>query len=118
MVEEDSHVGPEVQLPLLCKVAQQASCLRPKRAEAFLPPLTEEPELKRRSQLKVANSEIDNFLDPATCVEHGRQQNIIASSIPSGAVDSRKDRFDFLLLKVVHAVFLGAFEGNAQNTLG
>ena len=102
---------------LLAMIAKYMGGLRPQRAEAFFPAFAEEPDLKRPYQLQIPRPQVNDLLHARSCVEHGRQQGVVATAIPTCSADSRKNRFDFITFKVFDDALASAFEGNAQNAL-
>ena len=104
-------------MALLAMIAEDMGGLWPQRTEAFFPACAEEPDLKGSYQLQIASPQIDDLLHARSGVEHGCQKGVVAATIASCSVDSRKDHFDFSAFEVFDNALTSAFEGNAQNAL-
>jgi hypothetical protein len=117
MVQEHSAFGAKVQLSLCAKRTQFLVSLWPQGAEPLLAAFTEQAELIRSGQLKIAGPQVEHLLDAGSGVEHGHQQRIVAAPVPTRSVYSRKDGFDLGILKVLNDALSGAFEWHCENAL-
>jgi hypothetical protein len=117
MVQEHFAFGAQVELSLCAKRAQFLGSLWPQGAEALLAAFTEQAQLIRSGQLKIAGAQVEHLLDAGSGVEHGHQQSIVPAPIPTRSVDSRKDGFDLGILKVFNDALSGAFEWHCKNAL-
>lgn len=68
--------------------------------------------------MEITYAQIRGLLDAAAGVEHRCQQRVVAVSLDSGPVDGLENRVDLLIFQVVDGSLSGAFEGNAEDTLG
>src|SRR6266536_2034859 len=117
MIEKDSCIRAEIQMAFLAMIAKDMGCLRPQGTKSLLPPFAKKPQLKRANELKITSPHIDDLLHTCACVEHGCQQGVVPATIPTFSIDSRKDGFDFVMLKILDYALTGAFERNAHNLL-
>ena len=117
VIAEDRLVGLQLTSALGQQGTQQVGGLRPQRADAFLPPLAVEADLRGCVQPQVGDAQDDDFLDPGAGVEHGGEERIVAAAVDGTAIDNAQDGFDLLVLEVLHGAAAGPLERDGEDAL-
>jgi hypothetical protein len=117
MIDKERFDGVSRQLSRGKERAKELGSFWPQWTEALLATLSEEANLIRTNELKIAGMYAQKFLGTRPCVEHHRQQDVVSLPTKSAAVDGREHRLDFLIFEVLHGLDASAFEGYAEDSL-
>jgi hypothetical protein len=99
------------------KVTEQLSGLWPEGTEPLFAALANQSNVKGFEQLEIADSQIDDLLDPRAGVEHGGEQRVIALALDGTAIDRSEHCQDLLVLQVLNRPRAGALEWNGEDSL-
>jgi len=91
--------------------------LRPQRAKALLPALSEEAHLEGAEELEIAGADVEHLLHASSGVEHRDEKGVVAAAVALGAIDGLENGLDLVVLEVLDGAVAGPLEGNGENSL-
>jgi hypothetical protein len=119
MIPEDGACFVQGNLELLQMQAQRAGGLRPQGTTAFLTAFAVKANARRRIQEQIASLHANDFADACAGIEHEAQEDVIAPTIATGAVNAFEDCLDLGEFEMLDFTMnCCPFEWDSQDSLG